>query len=52
MENLKELNKEELVMIEGGSFWKDMAYAIGYAAHQFKYFAEQVEENEKHLFYK
>jgi hypothetical protein len=31
--NLIELNVFELYEIEGGGFWGDLAYRIGYAAH-------------------
>ncbi len=27
------LTNEELINIDGGSFWHDLAYAIGYTAH-------------------
>ncbi|CAM3448496.1 hypothetical protein [Flavobacterium chungbukense] len=28
--NVNELNLEELVTIDGGKFWEDVAYGIGY----------------------
>lgn len=33
MKNIQTLTFEELRNIEGGSFWYDIAYAIGYASH-------------------
>lgn len=31
---IKELSFNELIQIEGGSFWKDVAWVIGYGLHK------------------
>ena len=33
--SLKELSIEEVITVEGGSFWEDAAYVVGYTAHRF-----------------
>ena len=33
MKNIQTLTNEELLMINGGGFWGDVAYALGYASH-------------------
>lgn len=31
---IEELTFNEQIQIEGGSFWKDLAWAVGYGMHQ------------------
>lgn len=33
MKNLTELTENELLNIEGGGFWGDLAYAVAYTIH-------------------
>ena len=33
MENITELTSKELINIDGGGFWGDVAYMVGYSIH-------------------
>jgi hypothetical protein len=41
LESLKELSDSESQQIEGGGFWKDLAFIIGVAAHGLVVFATE-----------
>ncbi|WP_396193232.1 class IIb bacteriocin, lactobin A/cerein 7B family [Flavobacterium sp.] len=41
--NLVELNAQEVVEVEGGTFWNDIAYGVGYVVGTFAHSLNNIE---------